>query len=95
MGNQLELLEAEALKLTTGERAAFAQLLLASLDEDTEIEEAWATETERRIADIESGAVQVIPIDDALAQVSAALKLSSWLHHRRSPNCTTRQRSIR
>ncbi len=53
MGNQLELLEAEALKLTAGERAAFAQLLLASLDEDTEIEEAWAAETERRIADIE------------------------------------------
>lgn len=74
MGNQLELLEAEALKLSVGERAAFAQLLLASLDEDAEIEEAWAVETERRIADIESGAVQVIPIADALAQVRAALK---------------------
>ena len=94
MGNQLELLEAEALKLTSGERAAFAQLLLASLDEDIEIEEAWATETERRIADIESGAVQVIPIVDALAQVRAALKRSSSLLHRRSPNCMTRQRSI-
>ena len=31
MGNQLEILEAEALKLTSGERAAFAQLLLQSL----------------------------------------------------------------
>ena len=74
LGNQLELLEAEALKLTAGERAAFAQLLLASLDEDSEIEEAWAVETERRIADIESGAAQAIPIADALAQVRAALK---------------------
>lgn len=74
MGNQLELLEAEALKLTPGERAAFAQLLLASLDEDAGIEEAWAVETERRIADIESGAVKAIPISDALAQVRAALK---------------------
>jgi putative addiction module component (TIGR02574 family) len=74
MGNQLELLEAEALKLTPGERAGFAQLLLASLDEDAELEEAWAAETERRIAEIESGAVQVIPIADALAQVRAALK---------------------
>ncbi|MCX7172546.1 MAG: addiction module protein [Proteobacteria bacterium] len=74
MGNQLELLEAEALKLTTGERAAFAQMLLASLDEDAEIEEAWAVETERRLAEIESGAVQAIPIADALAQVRAALK---------------------
>ncbi|OCX73412.1 hypothetical protein A6P07_08670 [Acidithiobacillus thiooxidans] len=62
------------MKLTAGEHAAFAQLLLASLDEDTEIEEAWAADTERRIADIESGVLQVIPIADALAQVRAALK---------------------
>ena len=74
MGNQLELLEAEALQLPYGERAAFAQLLLASLDEDTEIEEAWAAEIERRVAEIESGAVQLVPIADALAQVRASLK---------------------
>lgn len=74
MENQLELLEAEALKLTAGERAAFAQMLLASLDEDAEIDAAWAEEIERRVADIESGVVQVIPIADALAQVRAALK---------------------
>jgi putative addiction module component (TIGR02574 family) len=74
MGSKLEALEAEALQLTAGERAAFAKVLLASLDEDAELEEAWASETERRISDIESGAVQVIPIADALAQVRAALK---------------------
>ena len=74
MENQLELLEAEALKLSATERAAFAQLLLASLDEDAEIEEAWAIETERRIAEIESGTTPVIPIAEALAQVRAALK---------------------
>jgi len=74
MGNRLESLEAEALQLTVSERAAFAQVLLASLDEDAEIEEAWAAETERRIADIESGTAQVIPIADALAQVRASLK---------------------
>ena len=74
MGNKLEVLEAEALKLTSGERAAFAQLLLASLDEDAEIEEAWAAEVERRIADVENGVVQLIPIADALAQVRARLR---------------------
>ena len=74
MGNRLESLEAEALQLTVSERAAFAQVLLASLDEDAEIEEAWAAETERRIADIESGEAQVIPIADALAEVRASLK---------------------
>ncbi len=74
MGNKLEVLEAEALKLTSGERAAFAQLLLASLDEDVEVEEAWAAEVERRISDVEHGITQLIPIADALAQVRAALK---------------------
>lgn len=74
MGIQLEILEAEALKLTAGERAAFARMLLASLDKDAEIEEVWAIETGRRIANIESGSTQVIPIADALVQVRAALR---------------------
>ena len=73
MGRKLELLEAEALQLSASERAAFAQVLLASLDEDAELEEAWAMETERRISDIESGTVQTISIADALAQVRASL----------------------
>ena len=74
MGNRLEVLQAEALTLTPGERAALAQLLLASLDEDAEIEDAWAIEVERRIAEVEAGSVQVIPIADALAQARAKLK---------------------
>jgi len=74
METQLELLESEALKLTPGERAALAQRLLASLDEDAEIEDTWAAEIERRIAEVESGAVQVIPIAEALARVRAAFK---------------------
>jgi len=71
---QLEILEAEALKLTPDERAPLAQRLLASLDEDAEIEDAWAAEIERRIAEVESGAVRVIPIAEALARVRAGLK---------------------
>jgi putative addiction module component (TIGR02574 family) len=74
MDSQLEAIEAEALKLTSGERAALAQRLLASLDEDAEIEDAWAAEVARRIADVENGTVKVIPIDEALARVRAALK---------------------
>lgn len=74
METQLEKLEALALRLTPAEREALAQRLLASLEHDTEIDEAWAVEVERRIADIESGAAQLIPIADALAQVRAGLK---------------------
>ena len=42
MQTQFEVLEAEVLKLTAIERARLAELLIASLDEDSEIEEAWA-----------------------------------------------------
>ncbi len=52
----------------------FVRLLLASLKEDTEIDNAWAIEIEHRIADIESGIEQVIPISDALAQVRKNLR---------------------
>ena len=74
METPLEVLESEALKLTPSERAALAQRLLASLEEDSEIEEAWAAEIERRIAEVENGAAQVVPIAEALAQVRAKLK---------------------
>jgi len=74
METELEKLEAQALNLTPGERAALAQRLLASLEEDAEIEEAWAAEVDRRVAEVESCAVQLIPIAEALAQVRAALK---------------------
>jgi putative addiction module component (TIGR02574 family) len=74
MEAEIDKLEAEALKLTPGERAALAQRLLASLEENAEIEEAWAVEIERRISEVESGAVQFIPIEEALARVRASLK---------------------
>lgn len=74
MQTQFEALEVEALKLTTTERAKLAEHLIASLDEDTEIEDAWAAEVERRIAEIEAGTVQLIPAEEAIALARAALK---------------------
>ena len=74
METQLEILEAQALKLTTPERAHLAERLIASLDEDGEIEEAWAAEVERRIAEIEGGDVQMIPAEEAIARARESLK---------------------
>ena len=65
----LATLEQQALALSAEERAVLAQHLLASLDQDEGIEEAWAAEVERRVAEVESGAVQLIPLAEALAQV--------------------------
>lgn len=74
MQTQFETLEAEVLKLNISERAKLAEHLIASLDEDSEIEEAWAAETERRIAEIEAGTVQLIPAAEVIASARAALK---------------------
>ena len=74
MPSRLEDVEAEALKLSAEERARLADRLLASLSENAEVEEAWAAEVERRIAEIEGGRVQLVPAADAIARARAALK---------------------
>jgi hypothetical protein len=48
--------------------------LIASLSEDAEVEEAWAVEVERRIAEIEAGRAKVVPAADAIARAREALK---------------------
>jgi putative addiction module component (TIGR02574 family) len=74
MSNQVDVLEAEAMKLTPEERARLADRLIASLSDDAAIEEAWATEVERRIAEIEAGRVPVVPAAEAIARARDALK---------------------
>ncbi|MGA8054650.1 MAG: addiction module protein [Burkholderiales bacterium] len=74
MSSQVEVLEAEAMKLTAEERARLADRLIASLSEDAQIEEAWAVEVERRIAEIEAGRAPVIPAAEAIARARDALK---------------------
>jgi len=71
MQTQFDRLASEALTLTPDERAAFVQLLSASLDDD---DDALAIEVERRIAEIENGATAVIPMDEALARARAGIK---------------------
>ncbi|HEX9276264.1 MAG TPA: addiction module protein, partial [Casimicrobiaceae bacterium] len=53
MSSTLEALEAEALQLPEAERARLVERLIASLDADPKVEEAWAAEVERRLAAIE------------------------------------------
>jgi putative addiction module component (TIGR02574 family) len=74
MPSPLEIVETEALKLSVEERVRLADRLLASLSEDAEIDEAWAREVERRIAEIESGRAQLVPAAEAIARARAALK---------------------
>jgi len=74
MSSQLEEVEAEALKLIPEERAHLADRLLASLSEHAEVEDDWAIEVERRVADIENGRAHLVPAGEAIARARAALK---------------------
>ncbi len=71
MASDLELLEAEALQLAPADRARLVERLIASLDTDPSVEEAWASEVERRNAEIESGTVALVSGPEALAELKA------------------------
>ena len=51
----VEKLEAAALQLTPADRARLVDRLIATVDADPEVEEAWAAEVERRQTGIEDG----------------------------------------
>jgi putative addiction module component (TIGR02574 family) len=71
MSAKIEVLEAEAMQLSPVERARLIERLISSLDTDPAVKEAWAAEVERRNAEIESGAVSLLPGPETLAQLKA------------------------
>ena len=73
MPSSLASLEAEALMLSPEDRAVLADHLLASLAAEHEIEEAWAVEVERRIAEVESGRMKLVPVEQGIARARQAL----------------------
>ena len=64
-----EEIEQELLKLPLAERARLAERLIASLDEDAEIEAAWIAEVRRRDEELVSGKGKAIPLEDALTSI--------------------------
>jgi putative addiction module component (TIGR02574 family) len=74
MSSQLEIVEAQALKLSPEERAQLVDRLIASLFQDHEIEDAWTAEVERRVEEIESGRAKLIPAADSIARARAAIR---------------------
>jgi putative addiction module component (TIGR02574 family) len=69
-------LEDEALHLSPEDRAKLAQRLLLSLDalSDTEIEESWLVEAQRRAQEIDRGDVQAIPAEEVRRKARALLR---------------------
>lgn len=71
MSLTVEVLEAEALNLSVAERARLVEKLIVSLDAEPDVEAAWAVEIERRHAEIESGAISLLPGAETLARLEA------------------------
>jgi putative addiction module component (TIGR02574 family) len=63
----------EALALPTEARAALAGSLLDSLDTevDEDAEAAWATEVNRRVAELDDGTVKTIPWSEVRRRLTA------------------------
>jgi putative addiction module component (TIGR02574 family) len=65
-----ELFE-EAMRLDPEERATLMRLLIDTLDAESEAgaEDAWRIEVERRITELDSGAVETVPWDELRARL--------------------------
>jgi putative addiction module component (TIGR02574 family) len=66
----------DALSLPVEARAALVDSLLESLDTevDEDVEEAWRVEIEKRIAEIDSGAVELIPWEEVERRLLARIR---------------------
>ena len=75
MSDTLTELKEKASTLSEAERAELALALIESLDgpPDPDVEEAWRIEIERRVGEVERGAVKLIPGDEVFAKVRRRL----------------------
>jgi len=73
MATNLEALEAEVLKLAPSDRSYLLEQLIAGLDSDPEVEEAWEREADRREALLESGSVAEVSGPEAMSRLRSKL----------------------
>lgn len=66
MTDKSQAIVEQALKLSPTERAEVAEKLIVSLDEvpDTDVEQAWQEEIQKRLQQIERGEVKTIPWEE-------------------------------
>ena len=73
VSTNLEVLEAEVLQLAPADRSRLFERLIASIDTDSAVEQAWEFEADRRESELESGLVATVPGEQAIAQLRARL----------------------
>ena len=72
----IKTIEEQALRLAADERAELAQSLLLSLDtlSESEIEQAWLDEAERRARELDEGVVTPVPAEEVRQKARALLR---------------------
>ena len=62
--------------LSPEDRARLAEELLASLEESpsAEVDAAWDTEIQRRIAEVEAGTAELVPAEEVFSRVRQSLR---------------------
>ncbi len=73
MSTNLEVLEAEALKLAPADRSHLLGRLIASLDVDPGVEESWELEADRRETALESASVAEVSSQEAMGRLRSRL----------------------
>jgi hypothetical protein len=68
-----EAIEATVLQLPKAERIHLTEILLASLEEDDEIQAAWIAEAEQRADSLARGETQSISLHEAMNQLRSGL----------------------
>ena len=73
VGTNLEVLEAEVLRLAPVDRSHLLERLIASLDQDPEVDQAWSKEADRREAELDAGLIVAVTEQEAIARLKARL----------------------
>ncbi len=76
MSDLVAELSQRARELVPEDRARLAEELLASLEGglEPEVDAAWDEELRKRIAEVESGTVKLVPADEVFARARRALR---------------------
>jgi hypothetical protein len=71
VSSNLEVLQAEVLRLPPIDRAKLLNRLIVSIDVDAETEAAWDSLAEKREQELWSGTVEAASVDAAIARLEA------------------------
>jgi len=74
MKTSKDLLLQQALQLSEDDREVLALELLASLTTDEGRDASWELEIDRRLAEVDNGTAQWIPLEDVLEEMRAEFK---------------------